>query len=160
MAFRREHIERGERKLYGCGGLEGVENYGDWLAQLRMNASPRTVKEGWVPASQYLCVRKEDGRLVGMINIRHELNEYLFRQGGHIGYMIHASERRKGYATRMLALALDECRRMGLGRVLVTCDRNNVGSARTIQNNGGVLENETTTADGSVVQRYWIDLQT
>jgi predicted acetyltransferase len=94
-----------------------------------------------------------------MINIRHRLNEFLAREGGHIGYSVRPSERRKGYATRMLQMALQKCAEMGLEKVLIACDKENIGSAKVIMNNGGVLESEIT--DGSlaeVVQRYWIDL--
>ena len=92
-----------------------------------------------------------------MIDIRHSLNEHLFNFGGHIGYSVRKSERRKGYATRMLALALEECRRLGILRVLVTCDSENIASERTILINGGVLEN-TVPEDGRFTRRYWITL--
>lgn len=92
-----------------------------------------------------------------MINIRHRLNEYLLQFGGNIGYSVRPSQRRKSYATEMLALALEECRKLGLNRALVTCDKTNIGSAKTIQKNGGVLENEVLEGD-RITQRYWIAL--
>ena len=92
-----------------------------------------------------------------MIDIRHRLNEYLLQFGGNIGYSVRPSQRRKGYATEMLALALEECRKLGLDRALVTCDKSNIGSAKTIQKNGGVLENEVLEGD-RITQRYWIAL--
>ena len=92
-----------------------------------------------------------------MIDIRHRLNEYLLQFGGNIGYSVRPSQRRKGYATEMLALALEECRKLGLNRALVTCDKTNIGSAKTIQKNGGVLENEVLEGD-RITQRYWIAL--
>lgn len=92
-----------------------------------------------------------------MIDIRHRLNEYLLQFGGNIGYSVRPSQRRKGYATEMLALALEECRKLGLDRALVTCDKTNIGSAKTIQKNGGVLENEVLEGD-RITQRYWIAL--
>ena len=99
-----------------------------------------------------------DSKIVGTINIRYKLNDYLLRIGGHIGYGIRPSERCKGYATKMLALALEKCRELGIDKALVTCDKDNLGSAKTIINNGGVLENEYTESDGNIVQRYWIIL--
>lgn len=93
----------------------------------------------------------------GSIDIRHRLNEYLLQFGGNIGYSVRPSQRRKGYATEMLALALEECRKWGLNRALVTCDKTNIGSAKTIQKNGGVLENEVLEGD-RITQRYWIAL--
>ena len=91
------------------------------------------------------------------MNIRHYLNEALLRDGGHIGDGVRTSERRKGIATKMIGLALDECRKLGIDRVLMVCDKDNIGSAKSIINNGGVLENEII--DGEVIeQRYWIEL--
>lgn len=91
------------------------------------------------------------------MNIRHDLNDYLLKYGGHIGDGIRPSERRKGYATEMIRLALEECRKLGLTRVLVTRDKNNIGSAKSIIRNGGILENEVLEK-GVIKQRYWIAL--
>lgn len=118
---------------------------------------PATVRGGLVPATSYLGVRASDGTLVGMIQIRHALNDYLRRFGGHIGYSARKGERRKGYAGEMLHLALEKCREMGISRVLVTCDRENTASARTILSNGGMLEGEVREGAG-VTQRYWIEV--
>ena len=96
--------------------------------------------------------------MVGAVNIRHYLNDYLLRCGGHIGDGIRPSERRKGYATAMIGLALEECRRLGIDRVLLVCDKRNIGSAKSIINNGGRLENEVEE-DGKIMQRYWIELE-
>ena len=115
-------------------------------------------QDGMVPASTFFCFDDERNIMVGAVNIRHYLNDYLLKYGGHIGDGIRPSERRKGYATKMIALALDECRKLGLQRVLMVCDRDNVGSAKSIINNGGVLENEVEN-DGVVEQRYWIELR-
>ena len=76
---------------------------------------------------------------------------------GHIGYSVRPSRRRQGYAVEMLRLGLEECRKLGIDRVLLTCDKTNIGSAKTIQHNGGVLENEIETPD-RITQRYWIKL--
>ncbi|WP_334259591.1 GNAT family N-acetyltransferase [Intestinimonas butyriciproducens] len=118
---------------------------------------PATVRGGLVPAASYLGVRASDGTLVGMIQIRHALNDYLRRFGGHIGYSVRKGERRKGYAGEMLHLSLEKCREMGISRVLVTCDRENTASARTILSNGGMLEGEVREGAG-VTQRYWIEV--
>lgn len=92
-------------------------------------------------------------KVIGFLAIRHQLNDYLLEAGGHIGYSIRPSYRRQGHATRALGLALERCRELGLVRVLVTCNEDNVGSRRTIESQGGVLEDIR-----GVKRRYWIDL--
>ena len=114
-------------------------------------------EKGLVPDTTLFCLDRERNILVGAVNLRHYLNEGLLKTGGHIGDGIRPGERRKGYATAMIALALDECRKLGLNRVLMCCDKDNIGSAKSIVNNGGVLENEVEE-DGETVQRYWIEL--
>ena len=103
------------------------------------------------------CFDKDRKIFVGAVNIRHYLNDALLRSGGHIGDGIRPSERRKGYATAMIALALEECKKLGIEKVLMTCDKNNIGSVKSIVRNGGVLENEIED-DGHIEQRYWIQL--
>ncbi len=118
----------------------------------------KTATEDRVPDSVYFLLDEDRDRLLGAVNIRHYLNGALLRKGGHIGDGIRPSERRKGYAARMIRLALEECRKLGIGRVLMTCDKDNIASARSIMNAGGILENEIADEDGTVVQRYWIDV--
>ncbi|MBQ9328106.1 MAG: GNAT family N-acetyltransferase [Solobacterium sp.] len=113
--------------------------------------------EGIIPGSTYFCLDTKRDRIVGAVNIRHYLNEQLLLDGGHIGDGIRPSERRKGYATKMIELALEKCRELNIHNVLMVCDKDNIGSAKSIQNNGGVLENEVMV-DGTIVQRYWINL--
>lgn len=114
-------------------------------------------EDGIVPATTFFCLDRDRNRLVGAVNIRHFLNEGLLFSGGHIGSGIRPSERGKGYGTAMTALALRECKKLGITRVLMCCDRNNLASARVIVKNGGVLENEVWDED-HFEQRYWIKL--
>ena len=102
----------------------------------------------------------DEGRVVGRASIRHHLNERLLRMGGHIGYVVVPEFRRRGYATAILRQSLEIAHaRLGIGRVLVTCDDDNVGSIKTIERNGGVLENVVTGPDlPNPKRRYWIDL--
>ena len=113
---------------------------------------------GMVPDSVFFLLEEDTNRLLGAVNIRHYLTEGLLKEGGHIGVGIRPSERRKGYATEMIRLALIECKKLGIDKVLMTCDRENIGSAKSIQKNGGVLENEVASEGGRIVQRYWIRL--
>lgn len=115
---------------------------------------------GHVRATTFWLV--DGGRLIGEINVRHELTPFLLQYGGHIGYEIRASECRKGYGTQMLSMVLPYCRDvLGLSRVLITCDDDNVGSQKVIESNGGRLENKVVNEldRGTVVtRRYWIEL--
>ena len=121
------------------------------------NLEVKDTTGGLVPDSTFFCLDEDRGLIVGAVNIRHYLNEELLLNGGHIGDGVRPSERRKGIATQMIARALDECRKLGIKKVLMVCDKGNVGSAKSIQNNGGILENEIEV-DGVVEQRYWITL--
>ena len=144
--------------LDGTAGLGNVEAVNEWLENLKKNSCEETVAEGLVPATTYLAVRKGDGQVVGMIDIRHRLSDFLLNSGGHVGYSVRRSERRKGYATEMVRLALKVCRdRLLLSKVLITCDKENIASAKTILANGGLLENEILE-EGQITQRYWINL--
>jgi len=109
-----------------------------------------------VPNSNYFLV-DEDERIIGMVNIRHSLNDQLRQVDGHIGYGIRPSERRKGYATYLLSEALNITDQLGIRSVLVTCNEDNIGSAAVIVNNGGVEDESFTEPHGNVVRRFWIE---
>lgn len=121
------------------------------------NLEVKDASGGLVPDSTFFCLDEERNVMVGAVNIRHYLNEALLLNGGHIGDGVRPSERRKGIATKMIALALEECRKLGIKKVLMVCNKENLGSAKSIQRNGGVLENEVEV-DGVMEQRYWIAL--
>lgn len=151
-----EWEEAGGRIFPGIIRRNG-NDYSSWLNMLEEYKHRETCPANLVPGDAYFLVN-EDSKLLGAISIRHYLSEQLFNFGGHIGYGIRPSERRKGYASEMLKLALEKCRELGIDKVLVTCDKDNIASARTIMANNGVLENELAEEDGNLVQRYWIDL--
>ena len=155
LDFRQEHFDCGEMVMHGDGGLDTAQTYELWLKRTQA-AVNRTYNEESVPATVYFGI--QDYRIVGIIQIRHMLNRKLLETYGHIGYGVRPTERRQGYATQMLALALTKCRDMGIERVLVSCDKDNIASAKTIIKNGGILENEFVEESGDVVQRYWITL--
>lgn len=153
LSYKEEFLANGD-SMDGTAGLDRTGSFEEWYEKWKLTLHEETVPAGWVDSTTYLAVDENDV-LVGMIDVRHRLNDFLLKHGGHIGYSIRKSQRRKGYATEMLALALKECPQFGIERALVTCAKTNIGSARTIQKNGGVLENEIPDGD-RITQRYWI----
>ena len=157
-AYRREFLDFGG-SMDGAGGLRRLESGRAWLDEVERFSRPETVPEGKVVSTQFILVREADDRLLGMLQLRHDLNDYLRRIAGHIGYSVRPSERRRGYAKRMLAMALDEARALGLERVMISCSVENEASRRTILSNGGVFESTVLDeTDGELLERYWIEL--
>ena len=132
-------------------------NFKEMVQFLMDNKSGKNLPKGWVPDSTYWLIN-DDNRVLGAVNIRHGLTEGLLNSGGHIGYGIRPSERRKGYATKILALALKKIKELDIHRVLVCCDATNIGSEKTILNNGGIQDKDFIEEDGNVVKRFWIDI--
>lgn len=115
--------------------------------------------KGKVPAITYFLVRKNDNKIVGTIDLRLELNNYLRNYGGHIGYSIRPTERRRGYNKINLYLCLLEAQKNGLEKVLITCADYNIGSRNSIKSFEGVFEKTTyDESDGETLELYWIDL--
>jgi len=133
------------------------EDFAAYVSALERMKTEPTGHRKTVNSSTFWSIDGE-GRMIGAVNIRHELNEHLLKIGGHISFGIRPGARRRGYAVEQLRLALSEAGSLGLSRVLVTCDEDHEGARRTILRCGGVLENETFF-NGKRVQRYWIDLQ-
>ena len=155
LEYKKEFIENGD-DLAGTSYLRNFDEYEEWMKFVFDNENEST-KQTEVTADVFLAIREEDNKLIGMINIRHTLNEYLYNYGGHIGYSVKKSERGKGYAREMLKIALNKCSKLGIKKVLLTCDADNIASAKVIKSCGGILENEVPQ-DGELIQRYWIEL--
>ena len=129
-----------------------------YLQKLKDRSLGVGLPPGHYPATVYWLMRGAD-TILGDCSLRHWLTPALERIGGHIGYAVHPQERGKGYGTLMLRLTLEKAKERGLERVLVTCDSDNIASARVILNNGGVLASEEQiTPAGKLISRYWIDL--
>jgi predicted acetyltransferase len=135
-----------------------TDDFGAFLARLKACAEGSEIEKGFVAHTTYWLV-VDDRHVVGVSSLRHDLTDSLRKIGGHIGYGIRPTMRRRGYATLILAETLLKAKALGIARALVTCGKNNVGSARTILKNGGVFHSEESLpgVDG-VTQRYWISL--
>ncbi len=157
----KEHLEDMMREWTGTG--EKIvpyairkNDYRDFDYYLD-NLEIKQETDGKVPHTTLFCLDIDRNIFVGAVNIRHYLTEEMLVNAGHIGDGVRPTERRKGYATAMIGLALEEAKKLGINRVLMVCDKTNIASAKSIINNGGILENEIEV-DGVVEQRYWIEL--
>ena len=136
-------------------GMESSMPWDDYLARMAANRCGRRLRAGQVPST--FLGAFVDGALVGRTSIRHELNPFLEREGGHIGYAVRPAHRRRGFATAILRQSLVVARAAGVEEVLVTCDDDNVASATVIERCGGVLEDVVPPeAGGTPLRRYWI----
>ncbi len=144
--------------INGTGGLDGCE-YDLWLKKVTKSHLGEVSRKDRVPASTYF-VFNESNKIIGMVNIRHCLNDYLITSGsGHIGYSVRPTERRKGYATQILAKALQFLKNdYGVSEALVGCYKENIGSKRTILKNGGKLHKEILEDDGRITLAYKITI--
>lgn len=143
--------------INGSAGLDRFSSIEIWFEELKKRSCEDTVPKGLVPSSTYLAVREKDNYIVGMIDIRHYLNEYLTQVGGHIGYGVRKTERNKGYAKQMLKLALEKCKELKIKKVLITCDEDNIASEKVILSANAKLE-DIRNVDGENKKRFWIEL--
>jgi predicted acetyltransferase len=142
-------IYLGESEPYDTPAKD-FEAYVNKLRSTETNPLP-----SFVTSTCYWAVHK--GEVIGRIAIRHELNDFLKKVGGHVGYIVRPSYRNRGVASEMLRLILETDRARSIGKILVTCDENNTASERTILKNGGILENITPNGDQPGKKRFWID---
>lgn len=126
-----------------------------YVQQCENYSQGKNLPEGKVPATTYWLIDEKE--LVGVVNIRHELTDHLRKIGGHIGYAIRPSARKRGYGTRILELALLKAKQIGITKALVTCDESNIGSQKIIEKNGGIFEDKVMS-DGEYKLRYWIKI--
>ena len=145
----KQEFENLNAKMYGTGGLGEEKNYEVWLKNLVLKNKSVTL----VPASQFLVYCCKDEKLVGMVNIRHYLNDVLRERGGHIGQSVRPSEQGKGYGTMQIALALEYLKNLNQRNVLMTCDSNNIASMKSILKNGGI---EDASNKNKEIKKFWI----
>lgn len=156
MDFRSEFLPESEH-IPGSAALGKYSAYHEWLDHV-IAAKAGLPERDLVASTQYLAFTADTGRLVGCIQLRNSLNNYLENYGGHIGYSVRPSERRKGYASSMLAECLTQAASIGLNRVLITCDEDNLASEGVIRKAGGIYEDTRDEPNSRPKKRFWIDI--
>ena len=157
IEYIKEHYEYGSN-INGSGSLHKyLENYEEWLLKLEEDRNMIPTEER-VPAETYFLVRESDNRLIGMVNIRLVLNKRLKEAGGHIGYGIRPTERRKGYNKINLYLALEVCQEHGIEEAMLSCYKDNPASSKTMLALGAKLVKEFET-EGKIEQNYIINVE-
>ena len=154
LAFKKEFIDNGEQTINGSELLDQMDSYDEWLKSVSDNTSPETVNPSWVVTDTYFAF-DESNMLVGIIDLRHNLNDFL-KDFGNSGYSVRPSERRKGYATEMLRLIIERAAEIGLGKLQLSVERTNEPSVKTILKNGGKYE-RSFTFEGEDADVYIID---
>lgn len=147
LAYRQEHYDFGEWIINGSELLDKIAAYDEWLEKVVANASTETVDPNWVLTDTFFAVRAADNRIVGIADLRYQLNDYL-KDLGNCGYSVRPSERKKGYATEILRQICLVAKEHGLKQLQLSVEKDNVASIKTIENNGGkfsrrfIFENE------------------
>ena len=159
-----EEFYKNDSQIHGTGSLDRElkkgKPYEEWLSNnIKLHDENYALEKGLVPAYTYFLIREEDNKLIGMIDLRLGLNDYLRNFGGHIGYSIRPTERKKGYNKINLYLVLQEAQRYNLDKVLITCADSNDGSRKTILSLGGKFEKSNfDESDNETMELYWIDV--
>lgn len=154
VAFYEDWVASGESMVPWVISKEPYP-FEEMLVFLERSEQGIDIPKGWVRDSTYWLVTESD-RVVGAVNIRHELNEKLFHSGGHIGYGVRPGERQNGYGAEILKLSLEITKNLGITKVLVVCDAHNEASRRVILRNGGIQDQDYVEPDGNIVERFWI----
>ncbi len=153
LSFKQEFADHGETTINGSELLDQTDSYDEWLRSVKDNASSETVDPSWVVTDTYFAFDEND-RLVGIIDLRHELNDFL-KDFGNSGYSVRPTERRKGYATEMLGLILERAQQTGMDKLQLSVERSNEASVKTILKNGGKYE-RSFTFEGEEADVYMI----
>ena len=155
LSFYNEWVASGENMIPWVIEKD-PSNFKGFVKYLIDNENGVNLPKGWVSDSTYWLLN-EERRLIGAVNIRHQLTDLLLKRGGHIGYGIRPSDRRKGYATKLLALSIDKAKELGIRKILVVCDKDNIGSLKTIIKNNGFPDTDFIEGDGNIIKRFWIE---
>ena len=150
--------ENNDDQFAGCMGLRECSTCKEWIDTCKLRKSSETCEQvgSKVPSTTYFAIRKHDLKLVGIIDLRHHINHpVLSTWGGHCGFTVLPSERGKGYATQMLRMNVINASKIGIEKMLVVCNAENIASEKTILANGGQFEN-IIESDGCKMKRFWI----
>ena len=155
--FRQEILDSDDNdKFAGCGTLDRCSSAKEWIENCKLISDKETCPSDKVPSNVYIAIRLSDNKIVGIIDLRHHINHpILSTWGGHIGYYVRPDERKKGYGKEMLRLNLINAQKIGIKKVLVTCNVDNLASERTIIANGGIFESFIEVGN-ETMKRYWI----
>ncbi|MBL0846826.1 MULTISPECIES: GNAT family N-acetyltransferase [Mammaliicoccus] len=135
-----------------------VKHHGGFKKMLMMQKEAiNPINKDFVKAKTFVLI--DNQHIVGAVNIRYALNEFLENKGGHVGYGVRKSERGKGYATKLLEYALIELREESVEKALITCDENNLASQKVIIHNNGVEAEPFISDDNEITKRFWINLE-
>lgn len=158
MESKKEYLAA-DSSMDGCGPMRRTDDPIEYIEKCALEENSETCPAPLVPATQFMLVRKADNKVLGFLQVRREFNDYLSQFGGHIGYSVRPTERRKGYAKEMLKMALPYCQEIGRDRVLITCIDGNIGSEKTILANGGVYESTVYEPnEKEYLKRFWITI--
>jgi predicted acetyltransferase len=158
IAYRQEHFDFGEDIINGSALFDKIDSYEEWLLYIKKISNKETVQPDWVVSSVFFGIRESDNKIIGIIDIRHYLNDLLSKYYGHIGYSVRPSERQKGYATQILSLAIDYCKNLKLKRIMLGCYSDNIASIKTITKCKGILERDFLYLDGKPMSVFWVEL--
>ena len=149
----------GENRFQGAPVHRGEMTLHEYLQSCCDMRDESKLRSGLVPQTVF-WVLDPDGIAIGMVKVRHRLNDRLRIHGGHIGFLIRSDQRGQGYGKQALALALDELRKLGVTRALITVNPENTPSLRVVEANGGQYHDMSADPEtGSKVKRYWIDMK-
>lgn len=156
LDYRMEHFNAGEKIINGSELLDQITDYEEWLTKVTANAKVETVDKNWVLTDTFFAVRLRDKKIIGIIDLRYKLNEFL-KDFGNCGYSVRPTERKKGYATEMLKQVCSVAKAYGLEVLQLSVEKRNEASVKTIRNNGGVYS-RSFTFEGEKADVYLIKL--
>ncbi len=156
LDYRQEHFDNNELIINGSELFDKIDSYEEWLKKVNNNSKIETVDPNWVLTDTFFAIREDDNRIIGIIDLRHTLNEFL-KDFGNSGYSVRPSERKKGYATEMLRLLLKYAKEIGLKELHISVERDNIPSIKTIVKNGGKIE-RSFEFEGELADIYLIEL--